>query len=147
LTSVGRDRLFWVGPATVVGSVVAVSIVHVGAVLMLRPPPEFLVQQYQAPTLFTVVLVSVAVLVFALVRRFAANPAGTYRRIAFVALILSFLPDIPIGLGWAPGGTWSLAIVFMLMHVAAWAVTVTMLNRLTLSDVASMARNPSRQTG
>lgn len=122
-------RLLWLGPVTVAASVLAVTVVHVVAVAVLRPPPEFLVQNYGAPAVFTIVLVAVAVVVFAVVWRFAANPIPTYRRIAFAALILSFGPDIPIGLGWAPGGDWPLAIVFMAMHVAAWAATVMMLTR------------------
>jgi hypothetical protein len=118
-----------VGPTTVLVSVIAVVLVQLVSVTVLSSPPEFL-QSYEAPILFTVVLVTAAVLVFALVARTAANPVGTYRRIALVALFVSFGPDIPIGLGMTPGGTWALAIIFMVMHVAAWAVTVTMLTRL-----------------
>ena len=123
-------RLYWLGPATVVVSVLAVAIVHIVAVLLLSPPPDFLRQNYGVPALFTVVLVTAAVLVFAIVCRFSRAPLRTYQRIALLALFLSFLPDIPIGMGKAPGGTWPLAIVFMVMHVAAWAVTVQMLTRL-----------------
>ena len=129
-SGVDLRRLYWLGPATVLVSVVAVAIVHIVAVTLLSSPPAFLRESYGAPTLFTVVLVAAAVLVFAIVCRFSRTPLRTYQRIALVALFLSFLPDIPIGMGTTPGGTWPLAIVFMVMHVAAWAVTVTMLTRL-----------------
>ncbi len=122
------------GPATVVASVLAVVIVQLVAVSVLSPLPEFL-RNYGVPIVFTVVLVSAAVLVFAIVGRFARNPVRTYRRIALVVLIVSFAPDIPIGMGMTPGGTWPLAIVLMVMHVAAWAVTVPMLTRLTAATV------------
>jgi hypothetical protein len=46
---------------------------------------------------------------------------------------VSCLPDVALGFGLVRGEGWPLAIVFTLMHVAAWAVTVTLLPRLTAS--------------
>lgn len=48
-----------------------------------------------------------------------------------MALLVSLLPDIAVGMGWLLRREgWPLALVFMAQHVAAWAVTVTVLSRL-----------------
>ena len=62
------------------------------------------------------------------VATWTTRPIRTYKIIAAVVLILSFVPDIAIV---RVGVPWPLAIVLMVMHVVAWAVTVTMLTRLT----------------
>src|ERR1700687_4703313 len=82
------------------------------------------------PIIFTALLVSGAVLVFAVVRREAIHPLGTYRRIAFAVLLVSFIPDVAAAMSSAFG--WPLATVCMVMHVAAWVPCVTILT--TLSD-------------
>ena len=86
------------------------------------------------PTVFTVVLCTGAVLVFALVARFAKNPIRTYQVIAFVVLVLSLLPDVGFATSPIPGANWPNAIALMVMHVAAWAITVTMLSKLTVAE-------------
>jgi hypothetical protein len=86
------------------------------------------------PVLFTFVLVTGAVVVFALVARFAKNPIRSYQIIAFVFLLLSFLPDIGFAQSPMPGASWPNAIALTTMHVAAWAICVTMLARLSTSD-------------
>jgi hypothetical protein len=75
-----------------------------------------------------VVLVSCAVLVFAVIYREAINPFRTYRRVALVALVVSFVPDVFAAVMSLFG--WPLAVIYMIMHVAAWAVCVTMLTKL-----------------
>jgi hypothetical protein len=77
------------------------------------------------PAIFTILLVSAAVVVFAVVCREAIDPVRTFRRIALIVLIVSFAPDILAGV-WSLFG-WPLAIVYMVMHVAAWAASVTTL--------------------
>ena len=59
----------------------------------------------------------------------AANPARTFNRIALATLLLSLVPDVALGLSSVTWASWQLAITFMVMHVVAWAVTVTMLTR------------------
>jgi hypothetical protein len=134
--AVDLRRLYWVGPATVVAAVVAVRLLQIVAVAALSPPERSLLRS-EEPAAFTAILVAIAVLVFAVVSREAANPLRTYGRIAFVALVLSCVPDLALGFGLVRGEGWSLAIVFIVMHVAAWAVTVTMLTRLTMSRLAN----------
>jgi hypothetical protein len=123
--------VFWVGPLTVASAVLGVVLVQVTAVAMLSSPPQFL-EDFTEPVAFTAVLVTAGVIVFAVVSDLVIEPLKTYRRIALGALIVSLLPDFAVGMGWLfrrEGCT--LAIVFMIMHVVAWVVTVEMLTRLT----------------
>jgi hypothetical protein len=126
-------RLFWVGPLTVLASIVGVLVVRILAVLILRPNPEPISLGWMAPTIFTLVLVTGGVLVFAAVTRFTKNPIRTYQIIAFVFLLISFLPDIGFARSTMPGANWPTAIALMVMHIVAWAITVTMLPKLTAS--------------
>jgi hypothetical protein len=132
-------RLVWVGPLTVLASTMAVVVVQWLAATTLSPrsgiPPVSahqrqmqLLRSTNEPAIFTAVLVTGAVLVFAVVCREAAHPLPTYRRIALVTLLVSFVPDI-LAAAWPLFG-WPLAIVYVLMHVTAWAVCVTMLTAL-----------------
>jgi hypothetical protein len=122
-------RLLWVGPATVCGSVSAVLIIQGIAAALLSPLPKGLGPlKSLEPTVLTIVMVTGAVLVFVVVGHEALDPCRTYRRIALAVLMISFVPDIALAMTAAPGiNLWPLAIIFMVMHVAAWAVTVTML--------------------
>jgi hypothetical protein len=124
-------KLWWVGPLTVLAAIIGVLIVRVIAVAILQPDPQPISLGWIAPTVFTLVLCSGAVIVFALVGRFAKNPLRTYQIIAFVALLLSFVPDVAYAGSGMPGANWSSAIALMIMHVVAWAITVTLLRRLT----------------
>ena len=125
-------KLWWVGPLTVLASIVGVLIVRVIAVAILNPDPTPLALGWVMPILFTAVLCSGAVLVFALVARFAKAPIRTYQTIAFVVLLLSLLPDIGFAQAPMPGANWPNAIALMIMHVVAWAITVFMLSKLSV---------------
>jgi len=131
---VDRRRLWWVGPLTVVASLVAVFAVRVVAFAMLDLSPGYPPLTFQGLTIFTTFLVSVGVLVFVFVARSSATPIRTYRRIALVALVLSMIPDLFLP-GADPGGTWPAAIVLMVMHVAAWLPTVLILTNSALVGV------------
>jgi len=124
-------RLIWVGPLTVLTSIAAVLLVRVIAVALLHPGPKFLPLALVPPILDTVVLVTWAVLVFGAFVRFASNAIRKYKIIAAIVLLLSFLPDIAIARSHWLGATWPYAFALMSMHVAAWAVCVLMLTKLT----------------
>lgn len=85
-----------------------------------------------------------AVIVFAIVASEASRPLRTYNRIAFVVLILSCVPDLAFGFGLIRGEGWALAIVLNLIHVAVWAVTVSMLTYLTTSKKPAPLTNELR---
>ena len=81
---------------------------------------------------FTVIGVAGATVVYALVTRYSRNPMRLFLRVAVAALALSFVPDILL-LVFAPGATLISVGVLMLMHVAAFLVSVGMLTRLASS--------------
>jgi len=118
----------WVGPATVLASTIAVVIVQLVALRFVESPRGSPLTTHE-PAIFTAVLVSGAVVVFLGVLFEAANPARTFNRIALATLLLSLVPDVALGLSSVTWASWQLAITFMVMHVVAWAVTVTMLTR------------------
>lgn len=128
-------RLLWVGPLTILASILGVLIVRVIAVAILQPDPIPMSLGWVLPVIFTFILVTGAVLVFALVARFAATPIRTYQVIAFVFLLISFLPDIGFARSSMPGANWPDAAALMVMHVVAWAICVNMLSRLSLESI------------
>jgi len=81
----------------------------------------------------TVTLCTAAVVVFALVARFAKKPARTYLVISSVFLVISFLPDVFVASAPFPGAGWPYAITLMIMHVVAGFITVYMLIKLTVN--------------
>jgi hypothetical protein len=128
-------HLFWVGPATVLAAAGAVLIVQQIALRSLTLLPVSLLEGVE-PVFFTVVLVSAAVIVFGFVLHESADPIHTFRRIAFITLIVSLIPDIALGLSSVRWASWPLAFTFIVMHIVAWLVTVAMLTRfvpITLS--------------
>ena len=75
----------------------------------------------------TVVLVTIAIFVFSgVVSSGKPQPRRRYRIIAFVCLLVSFVPDVYL-LRFAPVTP---VVVLMAEHVAAWFVTVELLTRL-----------------
>lgn len=99
-------RLWWIGPLTVLASVIGVLIVRTAAVAILRPEPQPMSLGWGAPIGFTFILVSGAAGVFALIVRFAKNPIRAYQIVALVVLMLSFLPDIAYGGSTITGASW-----------------------------------------
>jgi len=130
-SKVTLSRLWWAGPLTILVSILGVLIARVIAVAILQPNPTPMSLGWVLPPLFTFILVTGAVLVFALVARFATNPIRTYQIIAFVFLLVSLLPDIGFARSTMPGASWPTAIALMVMHVAAWAICVSMLPKLS----------------
>jgi hypothetical protein len=127
-------RLLWVGPLAVVASVIGVLLIQIIAVAILKPDPLPMSLNWGPPIVFTVVLVSAAVIVFALVTRFIKNPMRTYQIIALVVLVVSFLPDVGYAGSSMPGASWPVAIALMIMHVVAWAICVSILTRLSVAS-------------
>jgi hypothetical protein len=120
------------GVLAVLSAVLAVWAVRVVAFALLPLPSlaDFPALGWGPLAVFTAVLTTAAVAVFAIVARRAATPVATYKRIAFGALVLSLVPDLALPLG-PMKAPWLAAIVLMVMHVAAWWPTVQILTRLT----------------
>jgi hypothetical protein len=128
-SSIELKKLWWVGPLTVFASVIGVLIVRAIAMAILPPPYGPGLEMIMIPIVLTVVLCTGAVIVFALVARFAKNPIRTFIIISTVFLFISFIPDLMVPS--MPGATWGYAITLMIMHVVAGVITVYMLIKLT----------------
>ena len=81
------------------------------------------------PAIATAILVTGAILTFPVIVDWSLNPLQSFRRLAFGVLLVSCLPNVPLTGG--PVDVGKLAL--MVLHVVAWAVTVTMLTRLTVT--------------
>lgn len=79
----------------------------------------------------------IGAIVFALITRFSARPARTYTIVATLGLLLSL--GLPVGAGFgygapgAPPADLATVITLCLMHVATYAISVPMFNRLALN--------------
>ena len=127
VTSTWRVRLL-----TILGAVAATLVVRTVALLTLTIPPEFQPLATPGPTIFlTVVGTAAGILVFEVIRRRAPDPLRLFRRVALVALVVSFVPDLYMLTDGAaaafPGATVGAVSTLMVQHVAAWAVVVWML--------------------
>lgn len=60
----------------------------------------------------------------------SVDPLRSFRRLALVVLLVSFIPNL-VELLKGSGGVDLGMLALMVLHVVAWAVTVTMLTRLT----------------
>jgi hypothetical protein len=68
--------------------------------------------------------------VYALVRRFVRDPDRVYVRVAVVALVLSWIPDVALLVIHDPGATVPAVASLMVMHAAAALIAVTLLVRM-----------------
>lgn len=94
------------------------------ATLIFDIPEAFPPLAGPAPAIFfTLVGMVGAVAVYALLRRVSAAPDRTFRRVALVVLLLSFIPDLMLlteGAAEAvPGVTLAGVVTLMVMHVVA----------------------------
>lgn len=134
--SLQLDRAPLAGALTVFGSIVAVLIIRAIAVAILHPNPRFEPLTIGPPIMDTVIAATIAVLVFLKVAEKSLRPVRTWRRIAIVVLIVSFWPDVGLAQAHRFGG-WPEAYALMAMHVAVWALCVTMLPALVKSKAAA----------
>ena len=128
---INARALWWVGPLTVVSAVLLVFATRAAAVPLFGLNPDFPPLTYGGLGFFTVILVSLGVLVFAGCVKWSARPIPLYRKIALVALAMSMLPDAWLP-GRVPGATWPIAVALMVTHVAAWLPTVFVLTNRAL---------------
>jgi len=131
-TTLDISKIGWVGPLSVVASVVAVQAVRIIAVAALNPKPSFTPLGWAFPVIDTAILTSGAVLIFGAIASAASRPIRTFRRVASVVLVFSIIPALATAKATNWGGSWANSTALVLMHVAAWWVSVTMLTRLTV---------------
>ena len=120
-------RLLWAGPLTMLVSVAAVWLMRLAAVSMLHPNKEFAPLAPGPPVFDTVIAVGAAIVVFARIWSDSLEPARDYRSLAAKVLIVSFVPDVALAVMHGFGGGWPEAFALMAMHIAVWAICVTML--------------------
>ena len=134
VATIQLKKLWWAGPLTVLAAIIGVLIVRMIARAILPSPYAPGLEMIMLPIVLTLILCAGAVIVFALVGRFAKNPVRTYIIISTVFLGISFLPDIAVASAPFPGAGWHYAVTLMIMHVVAGFVTVYMLIKLTTVD-------------
>lgn len=128
--AVGWGRYAPIGLATVVVAVLANVIVYYLAGLVVRYDPIFPpLATSGGAIIFTVVPAIVAVLLYAALLRFAANPPRVLTAIAAVVLVLSVIPDFTY-IPTVPGASAGQTAVLVVMHVVAAVAMVGMLTRL-----------------
>jgi len=132
-SSIQLKKLWWVGPLTVLAAIIGVLIIRTVALAILPEPYAPGLAMIMLPIVLTLILCTGAVLVFALVGRFAKNPIRTYIIISSVFLLVSFLPDIVVASAPFPGAGWPYSITLMIMHIVAGFITVYMLIKLTVN--------------
>jgi len=130
---VALRKLIWVGPLTIVFTVIVNLLIRSIAVSIFGVPETF--QYLQAPYVIgsTIVFLLVALLAFVLVNRFARRPIRFYRLLAFVVLCISFLSPVMalVGLFPAPGMTLSIFWTMIVMHLVSAIIVVGLFTTLT----------------
>ena len=130
---VASGRLLKIGALAIGASVVANLIIRVIFVNLLGIGTEFPPLGWGPPIIFTIMGVLGAVIVFAIVARFAKRPIRLFRIIGVVVLVLSLLPDLGLlNANAMPGTSLGSVIALMLMHVAAGAITIWLLTTRTV---------------
>ena len=132
-SSIQLKKLWWAGPLTVFAAILGVLIVRAIAMAILPAPYAPGLAMLMLPIILTLILCTGAVLVFALVGRFAKDPVRTYLIITSIFLMISFLPDIAAVSAPFPGAGWPYSTTLMIMHVVAGFITVYMLIKLTVN--------------
>ena len=132
-SSIQLKKLWWAGPLTVFAAILGVLIVRAISMTILPAPYAPGLSMIMLPIILTLILCTGAVLVFALVGRFAKNPVRTYLMISSVFLVISFLPDLGTVSAPFPGAGWPYSITLMIMHIVAGFITVYMLIKLTVN--------------
>lgn len=112
---------------TLPASVCIVLLIRVAAVRILHPGPAFAPLTPGPEILDTAFGVGAAAFVFTRISQTSSQPLRTWRLVAVWALGISFIPDLLLAATHGFGGAWPEAIALMLMHVAVWALCVTLL--------------------
>lgn len=136
-------RVLCAAAATIAASVVAVLAVRELALRVLHPDPGFEPLNLAPPIVDAVLCTVVAIFVFVTIA-FYPNPVQTWRRVATLVLILSFIPDVLLATSHGMGGGWPEAGVLMMMHVVVWAICVTLLPALAITKHARKIERPDR---
>jgi hypothetical protein len=129
---ISSGSIWKIGALAIVASIIVNLIIRIIAVNILGIGSEFPPLGWGPPIVFTIIGVLGAVIVFAIVARFAKRPARLFRTIGLIVLVLSLVPDILLLTSNAmPGTSLGSVAALMLMHVAAGAITIWLLTTQT----------------
>ena len=122
------NKIWVVGSAAVIASVVANLIIRAIAVPALDISGEFEPMQMPRIAFFTVIGTGAGVVAFHFIRQRSRRPARTFFIVAAAALAGSYVPNLILLFAGSqetfPGITNSAVGALMLMHLAAAAITV-----------------------
>jgi hypothetical protein len=128
---------------TVAAAVVAVLAVREVAVRALHPDPAFTPLSLGSPIIATIGCTVMAIYVFVGMVSYP-NPVRTWRRVATVVLLLSFAPNVILAISHIMGEGWPEACALMTMHVVVWAICVTLLPSLAITNHPCKTQAPDR---
>jgi hypothetical protein len=132
---IASGRVWQVGALAIGASVAANLLLRSIAVGLLGIGEGFPPLGWGPPIVFTIIGVLGAVIVFAIIARFARRPTRLFRIVGLVVLALSLLPDIGLlSSGAMPGTSLAAVITLMLMHLAAGATTIWLLTTRTIEE-------------
>ena len=128
---------------TVAAAVVAVLAVREVAARVLHPDPAFTPLALGSPIVGTTGCTIMAIYVFVGMVSYP-NAVRTWRRVAAVVLILSFVPRVLLAISHMMGGSWPEACALMTTHVVVWAICVTLLPSLAITKHPGKNQAPHR---
>jgi hypothetical protein len=138
------SRVLWGSAAlTIAAAVVAVLAVREVAVQVLHPDPAFTPLSLGSPIVATIVCTAMAIYVFVGMVSYP-NPVRTWRRVAAVVLILSFVHNVLLAISHVMGEGWPEDCALMTMHVVVWAICVTLLPSLAITKHPPKNQAPDR---
>jgi uncharacterized membrane protein YeaQ/YmgE (transglycosylase-associated protein family) len=112
-------RLWRVGLLTVLAAVIMNTLISLLAKALFSVAPTFQPLQVEGFIPSTVIGVTGAVVVFALIMRWAKQPIRLFQRVAVAVLLISLLPDLLLpALQLYPGTTFPEVGALLLMHIA-----------------------------
>lgn len=127
-------RSWLVGILTILTAVIMNTVILLVAHAALTVAPTFVPLQFTSALPATVVAVTGALIVFALLSRQSQQPVRLFRRIAVVVLIISIIPDLLLPFtGWFADTTLPEVGFVLLMHVATALLCIAMAPRLLAS--------------
>ena len=118
--------------ATIVAALIATPLdlaIEAAARQAFAVSPEF--EPFQGTVApYTVGGIVLAAVVYAVVRRFARDPAKVYLRLSVAALVLSWIPDVALLVIHDPGATVPAVGSLMVMHTLSAIIVVVALLRI-----------------
>ena len=129
---VDSSRIWLGGLVTIVLAVIGNLILLWLANLLLTIPAQFEPLGALRVSIFTAVFVLGSIIVYAILAAKVEQPIRTYKRIAWLFLVVSFIPDLAmLFVDFMPAATVTAVFVLMLTHVVAGLIAIYVLPAMT----------------